>query len=107
MAPVERELVVDRYRVLNEQERHRVHIKDRHKNSYVFRVVLEPEEDWWFVHVPVLHKLGGATQGRTKEEALARINEVIELILEELLEEGEPIPEDVQVSQDPLVAVTI
>ena len=51
--------------------------------------------------------LGGATQGRTKEEALARINEVIELILEELLEEGEPIPEDVQVSQDPLVAVTI
>ena len=89
-------------------EYHRVHIKDKNRNSYVFRVVLEPDGDaWWFVHVPALSKLGGATQGRTREEALARINEVIELILEELIEEGEPIPEDVQVSQDPLVAVTI
>lgn len=88
-------------------EHHRVHIRDKNRHSYVFRVVLEPDEDAWFVHVPALSKLGGATQGRTREEALARINEVIELILEELIEEGEPIPEDVHVSQDPLVAATI
>jgi len=38
---------------------------------------------------------------------LERINEVIELILEELAEEGELVPEDVEVSQKPLVAVTL
>ena len=45
--------------------------------------------------------------GEDEEEALVKINEVIGMILEELVEEGEAIPEDVMVSQKPLVAVTI
>ena len=89
------------------RETHLVHIKDNKKDSYVYRVVLEPDGEGWFVHSPTLNKKGGATWGRTKEEALEKINEVIGMILEELIEEGEAIPEDVAVSQEPLVAVTI
>jgi predicted RNase H-like HicB family nuclease len=32
---------------------------------------------------------------------------VIQLVVEELMEDAEPIPEGVQVSQEPLVAVTL
>ncbi len=89
------------------QETHLVHIKDNNKDSYVYRVVLEADGEGWFVYSPTLNKKGGATWGRTKEEALGKINEVIGMILEELVEEGQAIPEDVMVSQKPLVAVTI
>ncbi len=92
---------------LDMRETHLVHIKDDKKDSYVYRVVLEADGEGWFVFSPTLNKKGGATWGRTKEEALGKINEVIGMILEELVEEGEVIPEDVMVSQEPLVAVTI
>ena len=75
--------------------------------SYVFKVVVEPDERAWSAHCPALAKLGAATWGRTREEALKHIDEVVQMIVEELIEEGEPIPEDVQVSEQPLVAVTV
>ena len=75
--------------------------------SYVFKVVVEPDEDAWSAHCPALAKLGAATWGRTREEALKHIDEVVRMIVEELIEDGEPIPEDVQVSEQPLVAVTV
>jgi predicted RNase H-like HicB family nuclease len=51
--------------------------------------------------------LGGATWGKTREEALKNIQEVIEMIVEELAEEGEAIPADAAtVSEEPLVTVT-
>jgi predicted RNase H-like HicB family nuclease len=58
-----------------------------------YTVVLEPGEDGWIVvHCPALP--GMWTQGRTREEALANAHEAIELYLEVLTEDGQPIPED-------------
>lgn len=42
----------------------------------VFRVVVEPDEDRWSAHCPVLAHLGAATWGNTEEEALTHIQEV-------------------------------
>ena len=46
--------------------------------TYVFKVVIEPD-----------------------------IDEVVHMIVAELIEDGEPIPEDVKVSPEPLVSVTV
>ena len=79
--------------------------------SYIFRVVVEPDEDRWSAYCPVLMKHGAATWGNTQEEALSNINEVVEMIIEEMREENEPIPEEpqeeVSVSNEPRIAVTI
>ena len=75
--------------------------------TYVYRVVIEPDEDRWSAYCPVLEHLGAATWGNTPEEALKHINEVVQMIVKELVEDGEPIPEDVHVAQEPLVSVTV
>ena len=55
-------------------------------------VVITQDEDGYFLaEVPVLTSC--YTQGKTKEEALANIKEVIQLCLEHMAEEGNPIPE--------------
>lgn len=57
-----------------------------------FEVVLQPEPQGGFsVFVPQLP--GCASQGETKEEALAMIKEAIEGYLESLDEHDDPIPE--------------
>jgi len=57
-----------------------------------FKVLLEPDEDGGYVVVcPSL--TGCYSQGETVEEALANIREAIELCLEELQDQGEPIPD--------------
>ena len=45
--------------------------------------------------------------GYTREEALQHIDDVVHMIVAELIEDGELIPEDVPVSQQPLVSVTV
>ncbi len=79
--------------------------------TYVFRVVVEPDEDRWSAYCPVLEKFGAATWGYTEQEALKNIHEVVEMIIEELVEGREPIPEEpseeVFVSAEPRVAVTV
>ena len=75
--------------------------------TYIFKVVVEPDEDKWSVYCPVLLPQGAATWGNTREEALKHIHEVVQMIVAELVEDGEPIPEDVLVSQEPLVAITV
>lgn len=79
--------------------------------TYVFRVVLEPDEGSWFAYCPVLEEKGGATWGYTREEALRNIREVIEMTIEGLIERGESIPEqpemEVRISPEPVVAVTV
>jgi len=45
--------------------------------------------------------------GYTREEALRHIREVLEMIVAELVEEGEPVPAGAAVSEEPLVAITI
>lgn len=87
--------------------------------TYIFRVVLE-EDRWpdepesatvWRAYVPLLETQGASTWGATKEEALKNIREVLEMILEEFLEEGRPIPtgpeQEVSVLDEPAVSVTV
>jgi predicted RNase H-like HicB family nuclease len=57
------------------------------------QVLLYPGEDGYFVvEVPSLP--GCISQGKTREEALANIEEAISLYIEVLEERGENIPED-------------
>ena len=79
--------------------------------TYTFKVVIEPDEDRWHAYCPALEQYGAATWGNTEEEALRHINEVVQMIVEELVEDGEPIPEgpkeEVAVFSDTRVAVTV
>lgn len=79
--------------------------------SYVFSVVVEPDEDRWHAYAPALVSQGGATWGLTRDEALANIAEVVRMVVESLVEHGDAIPEEprdqVRVFREPSVAVTI
>ena len=87
--------------------------------TYAFKVVLEKDK-WpdepdekavWRAYIPVLEEIGAATFGDTQEEALKNMQEVLEVIVDELIEGGKPIPEqpreEVTVFSDPRVAVTV
>ena len=59
-------------------------------------VILTPIEDgWWMAEVPSLP--GCHTQGESKEEAMENIREAIESYIASLEEDGEIVPEDVDV----------
>jgi predicted RNase H-like HicB family nuclease len=79
--------------------------------TYTFKVVVEPDEDRWHAYCPALERYGAATWGDTEEEAFRHINEVVQMVVEELIEDGEPIPEgpeeEVAVFSDARVAVTV
>jgi predicted RNase H-like HicB family nuclease len=83
----------------------------RKVKTYVFRVVVEPDEERWQAYCPVLEKYGAVTWGYTREEALKNMHEVVAMILEELEEDKEPIPEgpeeEVFISSEPRIAVTV
>jgi len=81
--------------------------KEEAMRSFVLRVVLEPDEDVWRAYIPELEAKGAATWGHTKEEALRNMQEVAQIIMEELDEDGEPLPPSVTVSDQPLVAVSL
>jgi predicted RNase H-like HicB family nuclease len=74
--------------------------------TYLFKVVVEPDDDRWTAYCPALLPQGASTWGYTKEEALKHIEEVVRMAVRELTEDGEPIPIDLQVSPEPLVSVT-
>ena len=58
-----------------------------------YTVILEPGEDGYIVvNAPALP--GCITQGKTREEALKNAREAIELYIEVLKEDNEPIPRD-------------
>jgi predicted RNase H-like HicB family nuclease len=64
----------------------------RPMKTYSFKVVVEPDEDAqgnpaWHAYCPALESVGGATSGRTREEALSNINEVVRMIVQEFIEE--------------------
>jgi predicted RNase H-like HicB family nuclease len=77
--------------------------------TYTFKVVIEPDEDRWHASCPTLVSRGAATWGQTREEALANIEEVLKMVVASMIEHGEPIQagEAVQISREPLVAVTV
>ena len=55
--------------------------------EYEFKVNLEPDDGGWFVYVPALQHLGGATWGETEDEAIKNIKEALALVVESLLED--------------------
>ena len=79
--------------------------------TYVFRVVIEPDEDRWVAFCPALERYAATTWGYTRKEALQNIQEVAEMVLQELVEEKKAIPEDHasddSVPNESRVAVTI
>ena len=79
--------------------------------TYIFKVVIEPDEDRWFAYCPALREQGATTWGYTPEEALKNIREVVQMVVEEMIEDGEQIPEvperGVQVFSEPQAMVTV
>lgn len=75
--------------------------------SYIFPVVLEPAEEAWHAYVADLEAKGAATWGKTRDEALRNIQEVMQMVVEEMLEDGEPLPPSVTVTDQPSIAVSV
>ena len=85
--------------------------------TYNFRVVIERDEDFdgnpsgWHAYCPILEKQGASTWGATEAEALKNIESVLRMVVDSMLEHGEHIPDapadDVQVTVEPRVAVTV
>ena len=61
--------------------------------TYDFRVQLEPDEEGWRAFCPPLESLGASTWGKSQDEALKNIQEVLTMIVEESLEAKHPILE--------------
>jgi predicted RNase H-like HicB family nuclease len=76
-----------------------------------FKVVVEPDEGGWHAYCPALRHLGAVTQGTTEHDALKNINEVVQMIVDELREDGLPLPDaspdDIEVFEGTRVAVTV
>jgi predicted RNase H-like HicB family nuclease len=62
--------------------------------TYVFRVVVKPDEDRWQAYCPTLEEYAAYTWGYTREGAIDNIKEVIEMVLAELSEDGLPVPQE-------------
>lgn len=79
--------------------------------TYMFRVIVEPDEDRWFAYCPALRNKGATTWGYTREEALKNINEVVQMIVAEIKEEEIKLPSypstEVEVWADSRVAVAM
>ena len=82
--------------------------------SYVFKVVIEDDEfedgrKAFHAYCPALESYGAYTWGYTKEEALKNIREVVQMVIEELVEEGKEIPPDAIVVEleSPAVVATV
>ncbi len=65
-------------------------------SEYQFTVVIEPDEKGYHAFVPALP--GCHSFGDTVEEAQGNIMEAIEVHVESMLEDGEPVP----VERDPV-----
>lgn len=82
-------------------------LDDRTVESYLCPVLLEEEDGRWFACIPKLEARGAATQGDTREEALRRIQEVAQMVIEDMLEEGESMPPDIVKFEHPIVVVNM
>ena len=47
--------------------------------TYLFRVVVEAEDDAWIAYSPTLKDKGGATWGRSESEAIENVKQVIQM----------------------------
>ncbi|MBC7461867.1 MAG: type II toxin-antitoxin system HicB family antitoxin [Thermoleophilia bacterium] len=66
-------------------------------NEHTYSVVVEQDEDGWFVATcPSLNHV--ASQGETVQEALEHLKEAMEVYIETLRDHGDPIPAPRQMS---------
>ncbi len=78
--------------------------------TYLFRIIVEPDDGKWLAVCPALEERGGATWGSSPEEALKNIQEVLQLTLQSMSEHGEPLPgesPDIETFSEPRVTVTL
>ncbi len=85
--------------------------------TYSFKVVVEEDEDFdghpcgFHAFCPVLEAKGASTWGPTQEEALKNIREVLDMVVAELLEDGDSILEerddDALANRDHWVSITV
>jgi predicted RNase H-like HicB family nuclease len=80
--------------------------------SYVFEVVIEEDQfedgrPGFSAHCPSLE--GAYTWGEPRDQALQRIHEAVKLILDEMRDEGKPVPPNAAVMEleSPAVLVTV
>ncbi|MCL5997353.1 MAG: type II toxin-antitoxin system HicB family antitoxin [Chloroflexi bacterium] len=66
------------------------------KQTYTFPLVIERDEDGYFISCPSLQ--GCYTQGETYEEAMANIADALKLHIEDRIANQEPIPTATNVS---------
>ena len=68
--------------------------------SYTFKVVLEKDK-WpdepdekaiWRAYIPALEHKGAHAWGDTQEQALENLRNAVDLLIEYMKEQGEPIP---------------
>jgi antitoxin HicB len=64
------------------------------QREYTYTVLLDPDPDsgTWTVTVPALP--GVVTQGSSVEDAIVQATEAIQVHIEGLLADGEPVPEE-------------
>ena len=75
--------------------------------TYTFKVVVGPDEGRFHAYCPALQQQGAATWGHTEKEAVKHIHEVVQMVVEELLRDGESIPTGVEIRGETLVSVTV
>ena len=79
--------------------------------TYIFKAVVEPDDARWSAYCPALVTQGASTWGDTREEALKNLEDVVRMVLESLVEHGEPLPQgpvgEVRIFEEPQIAVTI
>ena len=75
--------------------------------SFTFPIEIEPDEDRWFARVPDLESQGAAAWGYTKEEALRNIQEVAQMVIESLLEDGKALPASIRESGQPTLSIIV
>jgi predicted RNase H-like HicB family nuclease len=89
-------------------------VEGQQQKTYLFKVVVERDafedgREAWTAYCPGLK--GTTTWGETYEQALKNAQEVIQIVIESMVEHGEPIPvnldQGVIVADQPLVVVKV
>jgi predicted RNase H-like HicB family nuclease len=77
--------------------------------TYTFKLVVEPDGDRWHAYCPALAAAGAATWGCTREEALRNIQDVVRMVADSMVEDGDPLPTEpsgqMHILAEPQVAV--
>jgi len=60
--------------------------------TYLFKVVVERDDEGWLAYAPSLKSQGASAWGETSEQALESLQQVLKMTLASMREHGEPIP---------------